>query len=335
MKEDNINMYKENRCEKSSLKLDYKYGEEYSKNVIITPKYRHILKDNLLNGAIVKYESYDFFNEHIIELDCTNTKCKFDYLRFTFKSLLYDTEFFLDKMFTKVELYEIKDGFRIIFSIYQQENNEYKEDYLKLEDKKIKREELCYIIEAKELIIEEIKSIFYENDIDEYLKKSNTKKGEEFKLKILQQWMDNEDIGYYYRFNELISMSRVITDEYDRRKEVKNLNLSKDLQYFVENFDFRECTVNDFGMKDDSDFYINIETCSNYFKFNEDKSEVELLQVIFKGTKNVEANNTGFIDSCCIKIDYDNTIEFQLLVESDGYNIIKVHAEDLVIEFMK
>ena len=335
MKEDNINMYKENRCEKSSLKLDYKYGEEYSKNVIITPKYRHILKDNLLNGAIVKYESYDFFNEHIIELDCTNTKCKFDYLRFTFKSLLYDTEIFLDKMFTKVELYEIKDGFGIIFSIYQQENNEYKEDYLKLEDKKIKREELCYIIEAKELIIEEIKSIFYENDMDEYLKKSNTKKGEEFKLKILQQWMDNEDIGYYYRFNELISMSRVITDEYDRRKEVKNLNLSKDLQYFVENFDFRECTVNDFGMKDDSDFYINIETCSNYFKFNEDKSEVELLQVIFKGTKNVEANNTGFIDSCCIKIDYDNTIEFQLLVESDGYNIIKVHAEDLVIEFMK
>lgn len=334
MEEDNINMYKKSRYEKSSLKLDYKYEEKHSENVIISPKYRYILKDNLLNGAIVKYESYDFLNEHIIELDCIKTKCEYDYLRFTFKSLLYDTEIFLDKMFTKVELYKIKDGFRIIFSIYQQENNEYKEDYLKSEDK-TKRDELCYIIEAKELIIEEIKSISNENDIDEYLKKLKTKKGSEFKLKILQQWMDNEDIGYYYRFNELISMSKVITDEYYRLKEVKKLNLSKDLQYFVENFDFRECAVNDFGMKDDGDFYINIKKGSNYFEFNEDKPEVEILQVAFKGIKNVEANNTGFIDSCCIKIDYDHTIEFQLLVESDGYDIIKVHAKDLVIDFMK
>jgi len=50
--------------------------------------------------------------------------------------------------------------------------------------------------------------------------------------------MDSEDIGYYYRFNELISMSKVITDEYYRLKKAKNLNISKDLQYFVENFDF-------------------------------------------------------------------------------------------------
>ena len=334
MKEDNINMYKKSRCEKSILNLDYKYEEKHSENVIISPKYRHILKDNLLEGAIVKYESYDSFNEHIIELDCTKTKCEFDYLRFTFKSLLYDIEIFLDKMFTKVELYKIKDGFRIIFSIYQQENNEYKEDFLKSQDK-IKRDELCYIMEAKELIIEEIKSISSENYIDEYLKKSKSKKGEEFKLKILQQWMDNEDIGYYYRFNELISMSKVITDEYYTLKKAKNLNLSKDLQYFVENFDFRECAVNDFGMKDDGNFYINIEKGSNYFEFNEDKPEVKLLQITFKGTKNVEANNIGLIDSCCIKIDYDDMIEVQLLVESDGYHILKVNAQDLVIDFMK
>jgi len=39
-------------------------------------------------------------------------------------------------MFTKVELYKIKDGFKILFSIYQQENNEYKEDCLKSEYEK-------------------------------------------------------------------------------------------------------------------------------------------------------------------------------------------------------
>ncbi|MCC3870113.1 hypothetical protein [Terrisporobacter mayombei] len=310
-------------CNDITENIDWNYSE---KNVSFMSdvKYKYIFENNLLNGAIVKYEQYDFQNNHIVELDCRNTKLEFNYLRLTFKGLYYDLYRLIDQKIDKTVLYKTQGGFKAAILIYIEDLHEIEEE-----------ETFIPQIEAKELVIEEIENISDKNYVNEYYKHLSEQKGEEFKLKILQQWQNNDDIGYYYRFNELISMSKVITDQYDRLKRTKNLKVSKDIQYFVENFDFRECTVNDFGKTYRGDFYIRIESGPSYFEFNEDDPEVELLQIRFIGVRELEANYTGSIHSCCIKIDFDNSIEFQLLVGVEEYTVIKVHAEDLIIDFMK
>lgn len=298
--------------------IDWEY-EVKNTEFMNNHKYKYIFQNNLLNGAIVKYEKYNFPNEHIMELDCRGTKLELNYLRLTLKGLYYDVYRLIDRKFDKVVLYKTKSGFKIVISIYNEDLHEIEEG---------ENEEFIAQIEAKELIVEEIESIYPSED-----SRIDYKTEEKFKLKTLQQWQDNEDIGYYYRFNELESMGKVITDEYYRLKQSKVLKVSKDIQYFVENFDFRECTVNDFGMTNKGYFYIRIEKGPDYFEFDESHLEVELLQVRFIGVRELKADCTGSIHSCCIKIDFDNSIEFQLLLGLDEYTIIKVHAEDLVIEF--
>ena len=301
---------------KHNINLEYNYQNKKEEVYIIDEtglKLDETLGFDILKRLKIVDIKYYSFDKIEIVLDCEKSPCGIKYIKLIFEDIMhYNGDYIYSG---SIDFIYLKEGFRL----------EIKEKKKNRNNKSVN----FYEVEAKFLTIKRIEEIDLSHN-KELKYKSKIVENNELARTLEEKWkLSNEQFYEIYKSN----------DRYNTYIEdgLNQLNLSKDLSYFLYNMHIIHCSVLDYGKTYNHDeFYLRLDVDNSMYvednqgniKYNDKLIQIKFIKVL---SLEVDGIVRGNINCWYNKGYYDNSYQLGLCV--DG-KIMTIRAKDIIIEVL-